>query len=552
MEVVFDPFLDDKTDMASLISSVGEYMTANEARDRLGLSDLEDEEKGEGFQTPAEQEKDPEEQGGGLFGSSPSDTDFRSLMRWLQTPEGVPDNAQGPVSDKSEIPDGASTFEGPQGGTYFLLPDEEAEGDADTDDVTADPDEIQDFEQTAVEEGDEVVVEGPNGEEHQVSVEVVGSDDAFVVEDADGNREVIEPNGESRNGQFEAVGLVDESDPSEIETSSPGDVPEDREVIDAPLSEGGLRELPDSTDGETLAESIPTIDERFDEELQDVPISPELDMDENDLQATREAMAQQFDNFKSDELLSDYFTRMSHIHGNSTGESRTRGSAIEGKPLGDEGNVMASFQVTNPSVNDKVVFHEQMHTIHESLGYSSGGESAGSSGGFQEYDSPTSDNPDAKPIQDALVQHENDDAPPLPDDADSPDELMNDVAVDDGIPETPDRTEVGQRLQEDVDGSPEEQFRTFVAESNKAFLKTQGVKDREGRQAAQRMVKRPYQMSNGNEFMAVVNETMQKGEGMHVKKLARNHPEMVSAYTSVFDVPEETKDELEWFTRGAE
>jgi len=70
MEIVFDPFLDDKTDMASLIQSVGEYMTANEARDRLGLSKLDDEEKGESFRTPEDIESPDDQPDGGLFGSA--------------------------------------------------------------------------------------------------------------------------------------------------------------------------------------------------------------------------------------------------------------------------------------------------------------------------------------------------------------------------------------------------------------------------------------------------------------------------------------------------
>jgi hypothetical protein len=544
-------FLDDKSEMASLIQQVGDYLSANEVREKLDMPPVEDEEIGESYRTPAEEEAPDDAGGGGLFGSAPSDTDFRNLMRRLQTPEGVPSNAQGPVSDRSEVPEGASTFDGPAGGLYYVPADEEPEQA--TNEVTADPEEIQDFQQTAVEEGDEVIIEGPEGEQNQVTVDVVGSDDAFVVEDAEGNREVIEPNGETRNGQFEAVGLVGgENNGGAFDTSSPSDTPAPREVIEAPLSEGGLRKLPDDTDGQTLASSVPTIDERFDEELEGMPVSPDLDLDENDVEATREAMAQQFDSFQSEELLEDYFSRMSHIHGHSTDDSQTRGSAIESQALGNEGNVMASFQVTNPSLNDKVVFHEQMHTIHNALGYSSSGESAGGSGGFQEYDSPTDENEDAKPIENALMQHENDDAPPLPDDSDTPESLMNDVAVTDGVPETADREQVGDALQEGVSGTPEEQFRTLVSEVNKAFLKTQGVKDREGRQAASRMVKRPYQMTNTNEFMAVLNETMQKGEGMHVKKLARSHPEMVNAYTSVFDVPDETKDELSWFTGGEE
>ena len=111
MHVEFEPFLDDKTDMASLIQSVGDYMTADEARDRLGLSKLDDEEMGEGFQTPAEQEKPDDEQGGGLFGSAPSDTDFRRLQ--------VPDNAVS-IDDPSEAPEGAQIVEGDRGGLYYV------------------------------------------------------------------------------------------------------------------------------------------------------------------------------------------------------------------------------------------------------------------------------------------------------------------------------------------------------------------------------------------------------------------------------------------------
>jgi hypothetical protein len=144
-----------------------------------------------------------------LFGSAPGDTDFRKLE--------VPDNAVR-IEDPSEAPEGASIVRGDRGGTYYI-PEGEGNGETDeTDDVTADPDDISEFEQTAVTEGDEVIIEGPDGEEHQVTVQVVGSDNAFVVEDTQGNREVVEPNGETRNGKFEAVGMVGNND-SNIEPS---------------------------------------------------------------------------------------------------------------------------------------------------------------------------------------------------------------------------------------------------------------------------------------------------------------------------------------------
>ncbi|WLW38150.1 hypothetical protein [Halorubrum tailed virus BLv36] len=95
------PFLDDKSDMAELIQKVGDYMTANEVRSKLDMEPLEDDEKGEAFQTPADEEA-PEDEGGGLFGSAPSDTDFRGLA------EGYP------IDDRSEC-DG-QVVEGPRGG----------------------------------------------------------------------------------------------------------------------------------------------------------------------------------------------------------------------------------------------------------------------------------------------------------------------------------------------------------------------------------------------------------------------------------------------------
>lgn len=73
-------FLDDKSDVATLIQSVGEYMTANEARSKLDLGPIEDDELGESYRSPAEVQAPEQEDTGGLFGSdSEGDTDFRNL-----------------------------------------------------------------------------------------------------------------------------------------------------------------------------------------------------------------------------------------------------------------------------------------------------------------------------------------------------------------------------------------------------------------------------------------------------------------------------------------
>jgi len=274
-------------------------------------------------------------------------------------------------------------------------------------------------------------------------------------------------------------------------------------------------------------------------------------MSEEDLNATRNAMGQMMSRFKDDELLDQYFSRQSHILGQSDNTNRTNGSGGEGRQIPGEGNPMGNINVTNPSVSDRIVYHEQMHTIHSAFGYNSSGESAGASGGFQDYDSPISENPEGKSIESALARHENDDAPVL--DNENVTELMESVEVDEnGNPETRSSAEVGEVLNSEVEGDGKERLRKFVNEANKAFLKTQGVKEREGKTAAQRMVKKPYMMSNTNEFMAVTNEMMQKGEGMHVKKMAKSHPELINTYLSVFDVPEETQEELDFFRGAAE
>lgn len=75
-------FLDDKSDVAGLIQQVGDYMTANEARSKLDLAPIDDDDLGESYRTPAEEEAPAEENTGGLFGAesdTEDDTDFRDL-----------------------------------------------------------------------------------------------------------------------------------------------------------------------------------------------------------------------------------------------------------------------------------------------------------------------------------------------------------------------------------------------------------------------------------------------------------------------------------------
>ena len=64
MGIQINSFLDDKSDMAGLIQQVGDYMTANEVRNKLDMSPIEDDEIGESYQTPADETSDDAEDEG--------------------------------------------------------------------------------------------------------------------------------------------------------------------------------------------------------------------------------------------------------------------------------------------------------------------------------------------------------------------------------------------------------------------------------------------------------------------------------------------------------
>jgi len=101
-----DPFLDDKQDMASLIQSVSGYLTANEVRDKLGMAPIDDDELGESYVVPEDEESD-EPEGGGLFGSDGGGTDFRDLqdVEDIDTgdyPEAAVENAQMALDAREE------------------------------------------------------------------------------------------------------------------------------------------------------------------------------------------------------------------------------------------------------------------------------------------------------------------------------------------------------------------------------------------------------------------------------------------------------------------
>jgi hypothetical protein len=120
-----DPLQTEK-DMATLLQEIGGYMTNEEISERFDLPKPEDEEIAESYRTPAEVEQ-AEEQGGeaggaieGLFNNS----------RMLDTPKGIPDNAQYLPPGESP-PEGATTYPSEGEGSYYI-PSGESNSDEDS------------------------------------------------------------------------------------------------------------------------------------------------------------------------------------------------------------------------------------------------------------------------------------------------------------------------------------------------------------------------------------------------------------------------------------
>jgi hypothetical protein len=137
--------------MATLLQEIGDYMTNEEISERFDLPKPEDDEIAESYQSPAQveqQENQPEGEGGageGLF----------SQLRELNTPEGVPDNAQYLPPGESP-PEGATTFPSEGEGSYYVPAGEDGESDTDVESQTQQIDEIVSSDQADWKKRDEL------------------------------------------------------------------------------------------------------------------------------------------------------------------------------------------------------------------------------------------------------------------------------------------------------------------------------------------------------------------------------------------------------------
>ena len=351
---------------------------------------------------------------------------------------------------------------------------------------------------------------------------------------------------------------MDEND-GNVLTASASDTPPSRPGFDASIEMGGLRDIPEDSSVGELAERIPDANERFNDELNTPkPEDAENDFTPTDENVVRRGIEQTLDNIRDDDILSQVYSRMSHIQGESDINKDAHGHAHMRRQHPSLMNEMTEIDVTNAKIAPDIVDHEMGHATHMNMGYTPNISRTGGEGGFQIYDSPTSGVTldDTPHVLGALLQHETEEMAPLPD-GENLDGVMKEVepgeskkARVDGEtveigkkPKKPDN--IAEKLDQDVEGSPKERYRKYIAESNRSFLKTQGFKDRFGQEGAETMVTRPYQMSDGAEFVAETHEAMQSGDESSVKRLATHHPEMVNAYTSVFNVPDETQNAID-------
>ncbi len=130
----FDPFMSKQDEVSSLIQTVGGYLTANEVRERLNMTPIDDEEIGESYSVPeqAEQQQEQEQgmegeqQGGegdtGIFGAAADDglgIFGRSNREVFERELKIPDDALR-ITDRSEAPEGATIVEGDSGGLAYI------------------------------------------------------------------------------------------------------------------------------------------------------------------------------------------------------------------------------------------------------------------------------------------------------------------------------------------------------------------------------------------------------------------------------------------------
>lgn len=360
------------------------------------------------------------------------------------------------------------------------------------------------------------------------------------------------------NARF--VQNVGEPEEDTFEPTDLPDLPEDPEVTppadpDVPVDRGGVRQIDGTEEGAEIASQIPDMEERFSEELDpDTDTgSPESRIDPETREQAMGQIGRDLDRMRDAEFREIVAGRISHVDGGGNDGNGGHANTVN-FPFFDDDEERATFSslMLGDEYSAATTSHEMQHTIDASMGYVGGGESSGSNGGFHEYS--TSDPFEAttehnSAAADAMFHARGDpDEKPIGLDQWA-DEARSEVQIDaDGRPQPLPSDVIEERFMERNPGaSVEERYRKFIEEANRAWFKTQEAYNQEGLQAADSMIKRPYQMTNVSEFTAVFAETMQKNEMMHSFELGNyieHHPGLVAAWLDLYQPSEDVFEEI--------
>ncbi|AGM11269.1 hypothetical protein HHTV1_13 [Haloarcula hispanica tailed virus 1] len=361
------------------------------------------------------------------------------------------------------------------------------------------------------------------------------------------NARFVQNVGEPEEDTFEATDLPDNT-PEDPEVTAPSDP-------DVPVERGGVRQIDGTEEGAEIASQIPDMEERFTEELDpDTSAgSPESRIDPETRERAMEQIGRNLDRMRDPEFREMTAGRISHVDGGGNDGNGGHANVVN-FPFFDDDAERATFSslMLGDDAGGSTTSHEMQHTVDNSMGYRWGGESSGGNGGFHEYS--TSD-----PFE-ATTEHDSAAADAMFKDRDDPDgkpigldqwadEARSEVQIDaDGRPQPLPSDVIEERFMERNPGaSVEERYRKFIEEANRAWFKTQEAYNQEGTQAADSMIKRPYQMTNAGEFTAVFAETMQQDEMMHSFELGNyieHHPGLVAAWLDLYQPSEDVFEEV--------
>jgi len=360
-----------------------------------------------------------------------------------------------------------------------------------------------------------------------------------------------------RGGYLDGVGSEADTE-KELTVDLPDDAPDPAlPDEDLPLEQGGPRPVPEDATAEEIAQSFPTINERFSEEIE-LPSEggvPDNNLDPEMFDKAARIMGEDLTRFKDDRVKSIVAGRISHIDGPGKKGVSSDAMDVSFSYLDVPEEQTAAMSAINHADNaaDTTATHELQHATDTAMGYTWGGEQSGSNGGIHEYatEDPTAETTEhGHPITSAMLRAEGADEPIGLSDfyTDARSEVEFNEA---GGPKELEPDTIEERLTEDLPGDPADAYRRYVREVNRAFFKAQEYHNRADKNAVRDVIKMDYQMTNAGEFSAEFAETMnnERPSTFAIRKYVNHHPGLVAAWLNMRDVPEKVREEIERYAR---